>query len=64
MPRGDGTQLPSALESVLERRSIADAARARPRRLELGASGKGSALELEALEWCGELGRHFDMEEP
>lgn len=64
MPRSDGTQLPSALATALERRSIADAARARPKRLELGAGSVATPLELEALEWVGELGRHFDMEEP
>lgn len=45
-----------------------DRSRARARRLELGAGEAHrrelEALELEALEWCGELGRHFDMEEP
>ena len=64
MATGDGKRLPSALETALERLSIADAARARPRRLELGAAPRAelAALELEALEWSGEFGRHFDME--
>ncbi len=54
--------LPSALETARRRRSVVDAARARARRLERAPGAPLSELEREALEWAGELGRHYDME--
>lgn len=56
-------RIPSALETAQRRRSVVDAARARARYVD-ARTAEPTELEREALEWCGELGRHFDMEEP